>query len=252
MILKGKIKTFLPEKGYGFIKGDDSKDYFFHKVSLSNLSDERNICEEVFVDFEQVATPKGYQAKKIRIINSDMIATYISPEKFLYSSSFSVKGWDILETASWIVIGASRESPDKAKEIALKRARSLGASGMIEFEYFKTRGSEPGTGKGTYYFTIHNYRGRPVMLARKNASSTLKKESFLGLDNRLNAEKIRLKSFTEKSKCQARKKWKKLFLFSLLAGIIFSPIFFILIFLGLFFIKSEDYDSWLVASLNNH
>ena len=29
--MKGTITTYLPEKLYGFIKGDDGKDYFFHE-----------------------------------------------------------------------------------------------------------------------------------------------------------------------------------------------------------------------------
>ncbi|TDO98774.1 cold-shock protein [Marinomonas balearica] len=246
--MKGRVKTFLPEKGYGFIKGDDSKDYFFHKSSLSNLSDERNICEEVFVTFEQFATAKGYQARSIKIVKAEDVTTYIAPNKFLYSKSFSVKGWEVLETSCWKVIGASRNSPEEARKIALVRARNLGASGMVEFEYFKTKGSEPGTGKGTYYFTVHNYRGRPAMLVKKNASSTLRKSSFIGLNDKVRSEKIRLRSLTEQSKAQARRKWKKLFLCSLLVGFIYYPAAFVLLFLGLFIIRSEDYDSWLISA----
>ena len=33
--MQGEIKTYLPDKHYGFIKGDDSKDYFFTKRTSS-------------------------------------------------------------------------------------------------------------------------------------------------------------------------------------------------------------------------
>ena len=31
--MKGTISTYLPEKQYGFIKGEDGKDYFFHETN---------------------------------------------------------------------------------------------------------------------------------------------------------------------------------------------------------------------------
>jgi cold shock CspA family protein len=58
--MKGTIKSYLPEQRYGFIKGDDGKDYFFHENEFRDRSQVAKLCEEAFVDFEQQATPKGY------------------------------------------------------------------------------------------------------------------------------------------------------------------------------------------------
>jgi len=63
--MQGVVKTFLPEKKYGFIRGDDGKDYFFHTKSFVSAKDVKNICEASRVKFDQAATPKGYQAKKM-------------------------------------------------------------------------------------------------------------------------------------------------------------------------------------------
>ena len=32
--MKGTVKMFNKEKGYGFIRGEDGKDYFFHYSAL--------------------------------------------------------------------------------------------------------------------------------------------------------------------------------------------------------------------------
>ncbi|WP_296154502.1 cold-shock protein [Ruminococcus sp.] len=29
--MRGRIKRFIEDKGYGFITGEDGQDYFFHK-----------------------------------------------------------------------------------------------------------------------------------------------------------------------------------------------------------------------------
>jgi len=244
--LKGKVKGFLPEKGYGFIKGDDRKDYFFHRNDLQNPNDERQIYDEVFVSFTQAVTPKGYKAKQVELINADAVDIYIYPDKFLYFKTSTVRGWEIVEASSLRVIGTSRQSPQAAREITLKRARNLGASGMIQLEYIKTRGSEPGTGRGIYYFTIHNYVGRPMTLAKKNASSSLPRSHFLGLDTKVRGEKTKLQAMIEESKAQAKKKWLNLAPVALIGGLIISPLFFVLILAGRFFIHSEEYDYWLV------
>jgi cold shock CspA family protein len=43
--MKGTIKTYLPEKQYGFIKGDDGKDYFFHESEFRVKSNIGKLCE---------------------------------------------------------------------------------------------------------------------------------------------------------------------------------------------------------------
>jgi cold shock CspA family protein len=74
--MKGTIKTYLPEKKYGFILGDDGKNYFFHASEFYSAALEKNISENAFVEFEQHATPKGYSAKKCSLINQDEVQKY--------------------------------------------------------------------------------------------------------------------------------------------------------------------------------
>ena len=85
--MKGTIKTYLPEKKYGFIRGDDDKDYFFHESEFRNKSHIENLCEEAFVNFDQQATPKGYKAKNCSLLDSSNVFTYITPDEFITSKS---------------------------------------------------------------------------------------------------------------------------------------------------------------------
>jgi hypothetical protein len=57
--MKGIINTWLPEKGYGFIKGDDGKDYYFNIKYLQEKSHISALAEALPIAFDQQATPKG-------------------------------------------------------------------------------------------------------------------------------------------------------------------------------------------------
>ena len=63
--MKGKVKFFNHEKGYGFVTGEDEKDVFVHQTSLEEglkLHDE----EEVTFDVEQGDRgPKAVNVKKV-------------------------------------------------------------------------------------------------------------------------------------------------------------------------------------------
>ncbi|MEJ2612914.1 MAG: cold shock domain-containing protein [Candidatus Thiodiazotropha sp.] len=151
--MKGTIKTYLPEKNYGFIKGDDGKAYFFHESEFRDKSHLSKLCEEAFVNFDQQATPKGYKAKNCSLINPSEVLTYITPDEFIAAKSSSVRGWDVIEYGNWIVHGSSSDSPDTAKRDVINRATSIGANALIKLEYYKTTGS-----RGNYKYSIHNFR----------------------------------------------------------------------------------------------
>jgi CspA family cold shock protein len=62
MSIKGTIKWFNTEKGFGFIKGEDGNDYFVHHTQIKN-----NVAlkENDVVSFESVETDKGLQAQQV-------------------------------------------------------------------------------------------------------------------------------------------------------------------------------------------
>lgn len=61
--VKGKIKFFLSEKGYGFIESN-GQDYFFHH---SELTDGDEFYKDDDVEFEIKQTEKGFSAININV-----------------------------------------------------------------------------------------------------------------------------------------------------------------------------------------
>ena len=65
--MQGIVKWFSPERHYGFIIGEDKKDYFFHS---SEVQGDGKIFEGDEVEFIAEETKKGFQALKVVIKNS--------------------------------------------------------------------------------------------------------------------------------------------------------------------------------------
>ena len=243
--MKGTIRTYLPEKQYGFIKGDDGKDYYFHLNEFGDKNQIVNLCEEAFVSFEQQATPKGYRAKNCALVNSSEVRTYVTPDEFIASHSSSVRGWDVLELGKWIVHGTSRNSPDAAKKDVIDSATRIGANALINIEYYKATGSEAGTGRGTHHYTIHNFRGQAVTLAKKNSKGKFSATNLSGLNERAESLKKKLAAQTRASKRKRNIVWIIVLILSFLALGTEPGLIVVLLIVGVIFGRSTDYDSWL-------
>ena len=50
--MNGKIKNTFPDKGYGFIRGEDKKDYFFHYSELKQGLDIKTLKQDDPVTFD--------------------------------------------------------------------------------------------------------------------------------------------------------------------------------------------------------
>ena len=61
--MNGTVKWFNKKKGYGFIKGEDEKDYFVHYTSVPRGVFLR---EEDTVTFDPVENEKGLQAQNVQ------------------------------------------------------------------------------------------------------------------------------------------------------------------------------------------
>ena len=61
--MKGKVKFFNREKEFGFIIGDDGKDYFVHK---SGLQASVIIQEDDSVEFSTEKGDRGLKAVKVK------------------------------------------------------------------------------------------------------------------------------------------------------------------------------------------
>ena len=65
--MKGRVKWFNNEKGYGFIEYKENEDTFVH-YSAIKLDGYKTLTEGQYVEFNLVETPKGYQALDVVVI----------------------------------------------------------------------------------------------------------------------------------------------------------------------------------------
>lgn len=63
--MRGKVKSFNNEKGYGFIAVNNGKDVFFHYSQLV-MEGYKTIENDTAVEFDLVETERGLQAHNIR------------------------------------------------------------------------------------------------------------------------------------------------------------------------------------------
>lgn len=61
--MKGKVKFFNRTKEFGFITGDDGKDYFVHVTGLVGIS---SLNENDVVEFDTEQGEKGLKAVKVK------------------------------------------------------------------------------------------------------------------------------------------------------------------------------------------
>ena len=62
----GTIKKVVADRGFGFVVGEDAKDYFFHRGALDTSLDFDRLTGGERVTFEIEASPKGPRAVQVR------------------------------------------------------------------------------------------------------------------------------------------------------------------------------------------
>lgn len=65
--LTGKVKWFNSKKGFGFITGDNGKDYFLHYSNIE-MEGYKSLNENDKIQFQVEATDKGEKAIKVQKI----------------------------------------------------------------------------------------------------------------------------------------------------------------------------------------
>lgn len=189
----GKIVILNKEKQFGIIRDKSNKEYEFDfkdvlcDVSLLNIN--------TFIEFDLKSSRvakncrlSGYtnKSKEEKTIEQ----RYFEPKEIYVSKENTVKGWDNLEVGSYEITASGDGDPHKVKQDLFEKARAINGNAILNFEYYRTTGSKPGTGKGTYYYTIHNYRGVVCNIGKKTNSKdgVLRKDIEKGID--ATAEKL--------------------------------------------------------------
>lgn len=73
--MRGRIKRFIEDKGYGFITGENGQDYFFH---ISQVRDIVEIKNWMIVNFDIVDGKKGKNAVNIRVSEQNNTSRFIT------------------------------------------------------------------------------------------------------------------------------------------------------------------------------
>ncbi len=66
--MRGRVKWFDDRKGYGFVKGEDGKEYLVYFTAVQGKPED--LKDSMEVEFDPVETPKGPQAARVRRIDS--------------------------------------------------------------------------------------------------------------------------------------------------------------------------------------
>lgn len=71
---RGKIKKMVRDRGFGFIRGDDGKEVFFHRSGL-NAADYDGLSEGDTVEYVVQEGPRGARAENVRQAASEAAAS---------------------------------------------------------------------------------------------------------------------------------------------------------------------------------
>jgi len=70
--MKGKVKWFNNDKGFGFIEYSDQEDIFVHYSAILSQGF-KTLVEGQYVEFDLVRTDKGLQAKNVVEIKPTLV-----------------------------------------------------------------------------------------------------------------------------------------------------------------------------------
>jgi CspA family cold shock protein len=65
-VATGTVKKVIADRGFGFITGEDGKDYFFHRDGLAESVDFDRLVGGEKVSFNVESNPRGPRAVDVR------------------------------------------------------------------------------------------------------------------------------------------------------------------------------------------
>jgi len=112
--MEGVIKSYVADKKYGFIDGNDNQSYFFHLSYLGKNVSASSVKEGMLVSFDPTPGQKGLQAKQLKIQRHQAVM-YVPPNDFITSKSDGPKQIKVFGKTP-VIEASSDNSPDEARK----------------------------------------------------------------------------------------------------------------------------------------
>ncbi|WP_247263247.1 MULTISPECIES: DUF3742 family protein [Pseudomonas] len=146
--IAGVVISFVPIKGYGFIKGEDREQYFFH---LDDVEGRAPLVTGQNVTFMPTPSAKGSKAKRV-VPGPGPTDIYVEPYDFVWSKAGPPKGMKrvLITGKGW------SESSDlnKARQLLIETARLWGANAVLHVTQSRYTEEEGGS---NYKYTVHRF-----------------------------------------------------------------------------------------------
>ncbi|ALN18473.1 cold shock domain-containing protein [Ectopseudomonas mendocina] len=150
--ISGVVRSFMTEKGFGFINGDDGRSYFVH---IKNVEGGELVDGQTVV-FEGRPGPKGYKA--LRVIPGapppPQGQAYESPNRFIWTKDSAARGFETIFTlgSGW----AESNNPNEARALLERASADRGGNAVLNVQLEKYSRSD---GCSNYYYTMHRFTG---------------------------------------------------------------------------------------------
>lgn len=139
--MTGTIVVFFHEKGYGFVTGEDGKDYFIHLREFAVGSELYKIAKGGEVSFEPIKSYKGCHGKNIVLLNtareknkSEHAAKESSSgntEKNHYETALKTSTCTFDNTAAELMLEARKHKREAAFLVIMTVATMINATGLV-------------------------------------------------------------------------------------------------------------------------
>ncbi|SFS31716.1 Cold shock protein, CspA family [Succinivibrio dextrinosolvens] len=227
----GIVKSFVADKGYGFIQ-TEQETVFFHLNDVLN-EDKDKIKIGQAVKFDVIPTPKGNKATAVSIADKDELRFVIPTTPiFSFGNDKLPDGNIVLEDSNFEIFVEVR-NPHDMESYFNHYLTEFGANAVINIRDEKYTGEERARGssfsfnyrRGIHYFTIHKFIGKVAIVGK--ISSNGQKYSDINLKTIVAKKRINRIQFSKNQRIRIAKKLA-----------ISSPIFFLLSF-GYYLIDSD-------------
>lgn len=148
-MLKGRVVSYIPNKKYGFVNGEDGESYFLHVSGLQDSSDESKLIKDVVVEFDPTPTARGLAAKKVSIPNVYFKKKMVN---FFTTKNHTPK-YGTVEKRLSISTRFFKDFKEGREHIE-KLAKDAGCNAILDLNFEKETFSS-----GNYKYTVYAFKG---------------------------------------------------------------------------------------------